>query len=447
MDKIEKTEGDVNLSEQRKRWIDNNLDDAAKLLLEEDSKYFLHQSLSTPCLNAIDSCNGSFITDLQGRKFLDFHGNNVHQVGYGNVTVLDAVKRAIEELPFSPRRYTNKYAVNFAKKLVELAPGNLNKVLFAPSGALANGIALKLSRIATGRFKTVSWWDSFHGAGLDTISIGGEALFRKKIGPLLPGSIHVPPPDTYRNPIGNFEYNSDIAFQYLEYVFEHEQDIAAFIAEPIRYTNSVIPPKDYWVKVRELCDKYGALLIFDEIPTCLGRTGFMFVNEYYGVTPDIVTLGKGLGGGVFPMAALIAREELDIAGDIALGHYTHEKSPVGSAAGLAAIEVIEKENLLERVKAKGKYFLQTLRQMQDYYEFIGDVRGLGFLIGVELVKDRTSKERAEELTEKILYKALEMGLSFKVSSGNVLSLMPPLTITDDEIDSSLDILVKCFNSI
>jgi len=174
-----KLEGDINISEKRKAWQENNLNDETWSILKEDERYFLKQSLSTPCLNVLKGAYGIYIEDLQGRRYMDFHGNNVHQVGFGNPYVIEAIKKQLDELPFCTRRYTNKVAIELAKKLAELAPGNLNKVLFAPGGAEAVSMAIKLARVYTGRYKTISMWDSFHGATLDTISIGGEAVFRQ----------------------------------------------------------------------------------------------------------------------------------------------------------------------------------------------------------------------------------------------------------------------------
>ncbi|MEK7793340.1 MAG: aspartate aminotransferase family protein, partial [Candidatus Hydrogenedentota bacterium] len=329
-----RSEGDVNTSARRAEWSRGHINDATHALLVEDSKYFLRQSLSTPCLNAIERCEGSYLIDAEGRRILDFHGNNVHQVGFANEFVIDAVKAQLDALSFCTRRYTNRAAIDLAKKLTELAPGDMNKVLFAPGGAEAIGMAIKLARAATGRFKTISMWDAFHGASLDAISIGGEADFRRDAGPLLPGAEHVPPPDPSQCPFRCGRECSMQCADYIEYVLEKEGDVAAVIAETVRST-PYIPPKDYWKRVRAACDRHGALLILDEIPTCLGRTGWMFACESYDVVPDMLVIGKGLGGGVMPLAALIAREHLDVAGDRAIGHFTHEKNPVACAAGLA----------------------------------------------------------------------------------------------------------------
>ncbi|WP_419785485.1 aspartate aminotransferase family protein [Pseudodesulfovibrio sp.] len=434
------TEGDVNLSPNRQRWIDT-LSDRTRALLDEDAAVFLHQSLSTPCLDALTGCAGSLLRDMDGRELLDFHGNSVHQVGYANPYVMEAVRDQLDTLSFSPRRYTNEPAVRLAQKLVELAPGDLGKVLFAPGGTSAIGMALKLARVVTGRFKTLSMWDSFHGASLDAISVGGEALFRAGIGPLMPGTEHVPPAEPYRclfNPGGKCE-NCDLrCAKYVDYVLEKEGDVACVLAEPVRCTTVNPPPKGYWAFIREACDRHGALLIFDETAVCLGRTGTMFAFENFGVVPDIVTLGKGLGGGIFPLAAIIARRDFDQAGDIALGHYTHEKSPVACAAGLAAIEVIEREGLCCRSRALGAAILDRLRAMAANHTLVGDARGIGLSMGVELVHENGNPATAE--ADKVLYRCLERGLSFKISGGNFLTLTPPLTITDEEMVRALEIL-------
>ncbi|MGD8520315.1 MAG: aspartate aminotransferase family protein [Desulfobacterales bacterium] len=448
MQKLHKSEGDINISPRRDQWQKDNISAENKALLEEDARYFLKQSLSTPCLNSLQTCEGIYIEDMQGRRYMDFHGNNVHQVGFANPDVIAAAKKQLDELSFCTRRYTNRVAVALARKLAKIAPGSLNKTLFCPGGAEAVGIALKLVRIATGRHKTISMWDSFHGATLDTISIGGEAIFRQDMGPLLPGIEHVPPADEYRCVFGCSERGGcDLTCaNYVEYILEKEGDISAVISEPIRST-PYIPKPAYWQKIRRACDRHGALLIFDEIPHCLGRTGKMFTFENFGVTPDMVVIGKGLGGGIFPLAAIIAHEELDVAADRALGHYTHEKSPVGCAAALATIEYIEHHNLVQHARDLGAYSLDRLHEMKERHALIGDVRGLGLFLGIELVKSRDTRERASDEAEAVMYAALSKGLSFKTTMGNILTLTPALTITKEEMDKALDIIEECIDEV
>jgi len=441
-----RSEGDLNISPRRAAWAVSQLDGKTTDWLDVDADYFLHQSLSTPCMNVLKACDGIYLEDFQGRRIMDFHGNNVHQVGYRNPRVTEAIREQLETLPFCPRRYTNPTAILLAKKLARLAPGDLNKVLFAPGGTSAIGMALKLARVATGRFKTISMWESFHGASLDAISIGGEAIFRKDMGPLMTGTEHVPPPDPTHCPFGCGTECSLKCADYIDYVLEREGDVAAVVAETVRST-PFIPPRAYWRKVRAACDRHGALLILDEIPTCLGRTGKMFACEHYDIVPDMLVIGKGLGGGVMPLAALIAREGLNVMKDRALGHYTHEKNPVACAAGLATLACIEEDGLLERATQLGEYALERMRGMMERHPLIGDVRGIGLLLGIELVKDRTTREKASDAAERVLYASLAQGLSFKLTMGNIITLTPPLTITKEELDKALDIIESCISAL
>ena len=441
-----RSEGDLNLSPHRRAWAGENISPATQRTLDEDAGYFLHQSLSTPCLNALESCQGAWIRDVEGRRYLDFHGNNVHQVGFGHPRVIAAIKEQLDELSFCPRRYTCETTVALAKKLTALAPGDLNRVLFAPGGTSAIGMALKLARLATGRYKFVSMWDSFHGASLDAISVGGEAVFRSGIGPLLPGCERVPPPDHRHCPFRCGNACNLACADYIEYVLEKEGDVAGVIGETVRCT-PFIPPLDYWKRIRAACDKHGALLILDEIPAGLGRTGRMFACEHYDIVPDVLVLGKGLGGGIFPLAALVAREELNIAADKALGHFTHEKNPVACAAGLATLQVIEEENLVERARALGNSALERMREMARRHLLIGDVRGLGLLMGIELVRDRNTLKRATEEAEQVMYASLRRGLNFKVTMGNILTLTPALIISQAELNQALDILDDCIGEV
>jgi len=432
-----RTEGDVNLSPHRDHFAKTHIDAGTAAVLRADAECFVHQSLSTPCLNALVGCEGVYLTDVQGRRIMDFHGNSVHQVGYANPRVVEAVKQQLDRLAFCPRRYTNRPAVELAEKLIDLAPPRLDKVLFAPAGTTAIGIALKLVRHATGRHKIISMWDSFHGASLDAISIGGESLFRRDAGPLLPGTEHVPPPGPRDCPFGCSGECSLKCADYIDYVLEKEGDVAAMVAETMRATTVVPPPPGYWQRVRESCDRHGALLVLDEIPIGLGRTGKMFCCEHFDLRPDILVIGKGLGGGAVPMAAVMVRGDLTVPPARALGHYTHEKSPVGAAAGLATIRCIEEDHLLENARQLGDHAQQKLRGMKQRHPLIGDVRGLGLLLGVELADHG---QKAADESERVMYDCLSRGLSFKVSDGNVLTLTPPLTITKPELDQALDVL-------
>ena len=432
-----RTEGDINFTPEREKWLNENVDAETKKLLEKDAKFFLHQSLSTPCLDVLKNCEGPYTENLSGKRYLDFHGNNVHQLGFSHPKLVQKLTEQLQSLTFSTRRYTNENAIDFAEKLASLLPSNLNRTLMTPNGSSAIGIALKLARAVTGKFKVVSFWDSFHGASLDAIGVGGEAVFREYMGPLMPGVERIPPPISYR---GIFEGDENKCLEHLEYVFAKEGDIGAFLAETIRNTDVQIPSKKFWQEARALCDKYGVLLILDEIPIALGRTGKMFAFEHFEIEPDILCLGKGLGGAIFPQAAMVTRDEYNRFGDISLGHYTHEKSPLGALAALTTIEIIEEEKLLEKSQEDALLMKTELEKLQNKYSLIGDVRGAGLLWGIELVKDRSTKEKAILEAEKVMYHCLKHGLSFKVSAGNVLQLAPALTISKKELRKAIEII-------
>ncbi len=433
------SEGDVNLGERRRLWQAANIDPVTQAMLAEDARWFLHQSMSTPCLNALSGADGSWLIDAAGRRILDFHGNSLHQVGYGHPRVVGAIQQTLATLPFSPRRYTNEPAIELARRLCQAAPMPNAKLLFAPGGTSAIGMALKLARLVTGRHKTISMWDSFHGASLDAISLGGEAVFRRGIGPLLPGAEHVPPHDPGHCVFGCGGSCALRCADYIDYCLGKEGDVAAVVVETIRCTDVQIPPSDYFRRLRAACDRHGALLILDEIPIALGRTGYLYAVERYGIEPDMVVLGKGLGGGSLPLAALVARGEFDVGQDISLGHYTHEKNPITCAAGLATLDVIEEEGLLARSRRLGEQVVARLEAAQATLPAIAQVRGAGLLIGVEL--RAVGEHSAADLAEAVLYRCLSAGLSFKVGQGNVLVLAPPLNIAESDLDWALNTLI------
>ena len=316
------SEGESNLSARRAEWARRTHDTKTNALLSEDARHFLHQSVSTPCLSAIAKAEGAWIEDLQGRRYLDFHGNNVHHIGYGHPKLKAAITAQMDALPFAPRRFACQEAIDLAAKLSDIAPDGLSKVLFTTGGSDAVEVALKLARAATGRHKTISFWDAFHGAGFGASSIGGEQLFRSHVaGPLLPGTNHVAPFACYRCPYGypdkdgapQLELCKMTCANFVRYVLEKEGDVAAVIGEPARAV-PYLPPPGFWAEVRKACNDHGALLIFDEIPTGLGKTGRMFACDHDETAPEMLVMGKALGGGILPIAAVLARPELDVAG-------------------------------------------------------------------------------------------------------------------------------------
>ena len=364
--RMQREQGDVNTTPNRRKYWERNLSPEARRWFEEDARYFLHQSLSTPVLNVLAGAEGIYIRDLEGKRFIDMHGNGVHNAGFNNPEVMAAVRRQLDEgLTFCPRRYTNIPAIQLAKKLAEITPAGLCRSLFCPGGSEAIEMALTLARQVTGRFKTISFWDSFHGAGFGSAGIGGEEHFHGGLGPMMPGTFHVEFPNYYRNPWG-FTREEDVdaeCLRQIELVLRREPEMSAIIGEPISAT-PVIPSRRYWEGVQDLCRRYGVLLIFDEIIEGFGRTGKMFASEHF-VTPDILVLGKSLGGGILPFAGIVTHEQYNTLPHRSIGHYTHEKNALCAAAALAEIEYIESHRLADHSATLGAYALQRLNEMKE----------------------------------------------------------------------------------
>ena len=438
-------EGDVNLTAARHHWQAQHLGKLTSDQLSEDADVFYHQSLSSPCLNVLQAAEGSWLTDLEGRKILDFHGNSLHQIGYKHPQVMERIRDCMDVLPFSPRRYANAMATALAKKLIQLSPIEKSRVLFSPNGATAVSMALKLAKWHTGRYKVISMNDSFHGATLDTISVGGEEIFHRGMGPLVPGCIHVNPYEPNRCQLGCAGTCRLACVDQIEHLLSKDPDIAAVLVETVRCTDVQIPHVDYYKKLRRACDRYGALLIVDEIPISLGRTGHWFAINAYGIEPDILVMGKGLGGGILPLAAMIGRSSFNTAGSVSLGHFTHEKNPVLCAAGLATIEVIEQEQLINRSQRLGARALSELRKLKSKHSCVQEVRGAGLLLAVELKS--SMGQPAEVLAEEVLYACLEKGLSFKVGKGCVLVLSPPLNIEESDLIWALGVFDEALSSL
>ncbi len=446
--RIEREQGDINTTDNRKKYWERNLSGRALEIFEMDKQYFLHQALSTPVLNVLSRADGIYIEDMEGKRYIDMHGNGVHNAGFNNPEIVDAVKKSLDDkLTFCPRRYTNEPAVLLAKKLSEICPGGLNKSLFCPGGSEAVEMAVILAKQVTGHHKTISFWDSFHGAGLIAASIGGEAHFTAGMGPMMQGAFHVEFPNYYRNS-WNFENREQVDAEYLrqiEMIFKKETGVAAIIGEPISAT-PIVPSKAYWEGVRELCETYGALLIFDEIIEGFGRTGKMFATEHF-IVPDILVLGKSFGGGLVPFAGIVTHEKYDTLPHRSIGHYTHEKNALCSTASLAEINFIEKNNLVANAADLGNYTLQRLNELKEKHSLVGNIAGVGLHLGIDLVRDRESKERAIEEADMILYKCMEKGVAFKTIEGNIITLRPSLLISRDEMDHAIDILDQAIDEV
>ncbi len=428
---------------ENNRFLFNELQesDFTRDLLARDAQVFYHQTLSSPVFNTVVKAEGAYLYDGAGNQYLDLHGNGVHTVGYNNPDLIQAIKDQIDAaLTFAPRRFTNLPAVELAEKLASLAPDTLNRVLFCPGGSEAIEMATMLAKHYTGKWKTLSYYGTFHGAGFQAVSIGADPHFRAGLGPMMPGAIHLELPDYYRNPWGwtDQQQIDDEYIRQLKVQLEFNSEIAALITEPIFY-NSTVPTRYYWEQVKQLCTEHGILLIFDEIYTAFGRTGKMFAAEHF-VTPDIIVVGKGFGGGIVPFAGIIGREDLNILEHKSIGHYTHEKSPFCAAVAKAMIDYVENNQLVTYAASMGAHFRAGLEALQAEFERVGNVSGLGMNLSLDLVLDRKTKVRAFDQAQALMNFCMNRGISFKLIQGNILNLKPALVVTKSEIDFVLETL-------
>lgn len=440
-------QGDVNQSQLRNNHT-KQLDEETKSWIEKDAQYFLHQALSTPVMNVLSKTEGPFIYDLQGRAYLDLHGNGVHNAGFSNPYVTKKVIQQLQQsLAFTPRRYTNIPAIKLAEKLIEVTPAGLTRVLFCPGGSEAIEMAIMLAKQITGKWKTISFWDSYHGTGFQAASVGGEEHFTVGQGPMMPGAFHVEFPNYYRNPWGltNTDSIDEEYLRQIKIILQRNPDMAALIGEPVSAT-PVVPSRYYWQEVQSLCKQYGMFLIFDEIIEGFGRTGKLFACEHF-VTPDVLVLGKTLGGGLMPFAGIVTKEGYNVLQNRSIGHFTHEKNPLCCTAGLATLEYILDHHLAENAALLGDYLMDQLKALQEIYPIIGNVAGKGFHIGLDLVKNRTTKERAVKEAEAIMYHCMNEGVAFKIIEGNIITMRPSLVITKEHCDKIVQTLKNAFEKI
>ena len=409
----------------------------------------------------MERADGVRYWDVNGKEYLDaLSGIYVVNVGHNNRRVIEAVKEQYDKLTFSPPMHgTNSVAVRLANLLAKVAPGDLNTVKFECGGSEVTEAAIKMARQYhrltgnPGKFKIISRYQSWHGSTFGSLSASGLKSRRSVNEPLAAGFIHVFPPTCYRCPFGKEYPRCNITCgSLIGDVIEMEgpETVAAVMVEPIGHTGGIIdPPPEYLPLLREICQRHKVLLIFDEIITGMGRTGEMFAAETFGVLPDMICIGKGLSGGYAPLSALICRDHVARAfwGDVAVnpgfveGH-TFEGNPISCAAGIATIQEILERDLCANARVMGAKLRTGLEWLQQKYSIIGDIRGKGLFLGVEFVRDRTSKERFPAdvaIGTRIGRRALENGLLTRFDP-NWLALGPPLVVTESEVGQILALL-------
>ncbi|WP_411680902.1 aspartate aminotransferase family protein [Clostridium thailandense] len=394
----------------------------------------------------IKSGKGALIKDVDGNEYIDMLSSAAAtNIGHSHPKVVEAiVQQAKEIIHYTPVYTYHESLVKLAKELVEITPGNFKKkVIFGLAGSDSNDGMIKLSRAYTGRSKIISFVGAYHGSTYGSISLSAISLnMRRKIGPLVPDIHHINYPHCYRCKFGKKKENCNLeCLKELEDQFKNylpPEEVAAVIMEPIEGDNGlIVPPLKYVKKLYNLCRENGILFAVDEVQQGFGRTGKWFGIENFGVEPDIIVIGKSIASGM-PLSAIVARKEIMEVLEPPAHAFTTMANPICCQAALATINVIKEDNLLEHSKNLGEYVKQRFNTMKDKYPLIGDVRGIGLSIGVDLVKDRNTKERAKEAAAKICYSCWEKGVLLTFFANNVLRVQPPLVITKDQIDKALD---------
>jgi len=392
----------------------------------------------------VDHAAGCHVWDVDGNCYLDFTaGIAVSAVGHGHKQVVGAITAQVDRLVhFSFADFFYPSYIRMAERLAELAPGREPKqVYLCNSGAEAIEAAIKLARHSTRRPYILAFFNAFHGRTLGAVSLtASKPVQRRGFAPLLPGVFHAPYPDPHRRPGGDpaeecLDHIENVLFQT---VLPPEETAAVFV-EPIQGEGGlVVPPDHFLTGLRRLCDRHGILLVDDEVQAGMGRTGKFFAIEHTGVVPDVICMAKAVGGGL-PLGAVIARKRV-MSWERGSHTSTFGGNPVACEAGLATIEVIEKEGLMRNAAEQGAHIQKRLRQLQQKCRSIADVRGRGLMIGVELVRNRRTKEPAERERDHVVQQAFRRGLLLLPCGRNVIRISPPLSITRDEVDQGLAVL-------
>jgi 4-aminobutyrate aminotransferase-like enzyme len=428
-------------------------------ILEEDKKYIMQ--VYSPEKIVIESAKGMYLIDTEGKAYLDFSAQfSSCSLGHGNEELIDAITQQMKKLVSVTSMFVTEERVELAKTLTDLAPKGLTKVLLGCTGSDANEFALKAAKYYRGGGKIFSFWRGFHGSTAGAAGATGKSETIQEntsISELLPrGFLHTSPPYCYRCDFGKEPSSCGFqCLQYLERQILHEggDKVAAVITEPIFAAGGVIvPPDGYLEALRELCNKYNALLIFDEVVTGIGQTGTMFACEHWSVTPDILVTGKALTGGYVPGSAVIAKTDIGEAMDeLTLHGHTHSFYPGMCAAASKNLEIIAREQLVGNSRVVGNYLNEKLNELKEKYSVIGEIRGMGLLQGIELVKDKNSKEAYFELGQLLFEEMLKNGLVTELESRRnlenvVIVLHPPLITSKTDIDLAINIIDKSIYS-
>ena len=400
---------------------------------------------------------GANIVDVDGNVYVDMVGGfAVTVAGHSNPCIVEAIKQQSEKLLHSMGvLHPNVPRVELAEKLAEITPGNLAVSHIASTGGEAVDLALKTARYYTGRHTVVAFHGGYHGKTWASLAVTAKNYAREPWQPLLVGAVHVPYANCYRCPFEASYPDCDVlCARYLEYVLSFPDsavsDVAAVIAEPVQGVGGwIVPPPEFLRRVVEICHERGILFIADEIITGFGRTGRLFGTEHSNVVPDILVLGKGLACG-FPISAMVTTREIAACWESEQHTSTFLGHPVGCAAALASIKEIGDRGLVQKSRELGSYFKGALEEMKGRHVFLGDVRGLGLMVAMELVKDKQTKEPAPEAATQVVATALRRGLMATLRGGpygNCIRMAPPLTITREQLEFAVKTLDESLTEV
>jgi 4-aminobutyrate aminotransferase len=400
----------------------------------------------------IERARGATVTATDGTEYTDLYsGIGVVNAGHVPPKVADAAKRQMDKIVHSCSYvYHVPVVADLAERLAEITPGRLQKTFFGNSGAEAVEGALRLARVFTGRREIIALQGSFHGRTAGALAVTGNSLRKHRGGAQIAGIAFAPTPNPYRCRMCSGTCSLACADAIDEVIrYDTSDDVAAFIVEPIIGEGGMIPlPDGYLARVKEILDAKGILLIVDEVQTGFGRSGHMFAIEAYGVEPDIMTMAKGIASG-FPLGAFIAREDVADAFEPGDHMTTFGGNPVSCAAGVATIDMLVEEHLPERAARLGSMVMSRLEAFAEESELIGDVRGTGLMIGVELVRDRATKEPASTEAAAVKRHCRERGVLIGVGGafGNVVRVQPPLVIGEEDLDRALRVIEEAVTSL
>jgi len=396
----------------------------------------------------VESGRGCIIRDVDGNEYIDFNSGLVcMNVGHNHPKVIEALKKQLERfLHYSNTDFYYREVVDLAERLCEITPGRFEKkVYYGNSGTEAVEAAIKLAKWHTRKPRFIGFISAFHGRTTGSLSFtASKPVQRRYFFPLMPGVTHVPYPYCYRCPFKqtfpdcNY-WCIDFIDEYVLQKYVPPEEVAAILFEPIQGEGGyVVPPEGYFQRLKKLADKYGILLIDDEVQAGMGRTGRWFAIEHWEVEPDIICMAKALASGL-PLGATIARAKImDWEGGSHAS--TFGGNPLSCVAAIAAIDTIKEQNLLENATRQGNYIMKRLRELAEQSEIIGDVRGKGLMIGVEIVEDKDSKKPASNLAKEIMMRSWKRGVAIITCGVSTLRIAPPLIITRELVDAALEIV-------